>query len=188
MTSSASFLIAISVSALFMGLVMADRIHGLAAYIGLGIGGLLFIWTVVLYIKEGLGPVNVAQLENLCRRAFKKNDLDALFDLVELYAAGANASFLEKHPKQARCVFEAAHRLLELVETNQIEDKPPQLEDYYYLGIMYEEGFSCQPNAQQAIAYYQRALSTTQCWDGDPQHYQKKRAEVAKRLAALQQK
>ncbi len=188
MTSSTSFLIAMIVSALLLATMVACNINGLAMYMGLGLIGLLFIWVFVVYIREGLGPINVSQLDELCRRAFKKNDPDALFELVQLYEEGENKSFLEKHPKQARCVFNAALRLVELVETNQLEGKPPQLEDYYYLGLMYEEGFTCHPNVKQAIAYYQQALATTACWDANPNHYRQKRAQVEKRLAALLQR
>ena len=155
-------------------------------YVVFGLLVALVGYIAVKRVREGIGPANLEEIDEWYRLAFKKNDTDALLDLVELYSEGDCKQFFDKHPKQAKEVFEAALRWVELVETKQI-DKEAEFEDYYYLALMYEEGFSVVPNLELAAQYYQKALSTSSCWTGNPEYYKTLRQKVQQRLTNLTQ-
>ncbi len=123
------------------------------------------------------------EIDDLYEKAFSKNDFDALCELVNTFYEGENQEFFQKSPVQAAKVFEGAQRLVQLVEEEQ--DKKPELEDYYWLGLMYEIGFACPPDLPKAQEYYTKALSTTACWDGDPENFRRLCKEVQQRLENL---
>ncbi len=125
------------------------------------------------------------EIDELYDQAFYKNDFNALCDLVNMFYEGENQKFFQKSPLQAAKVFEGAQRLVKMVEEGH--EKQPELEDYYWLGLMYETGFACPPDPLKAIEYYTKALSTKECWDGDPNHFKNLCKTVQGRIANLQQ-
>lgn len=124
------------------------------------------------------------EIDELYDKAFLQNDFEALCELVNNFYEGENQKFFQKSPIQAAKVFEGAKRLVQLVEEDH--EKQPELEDYYWLGLMYETGFACPPDFVKAIEYYTKALATTTCWDGDPKAFQHLCKQVQERLAHLQ--
>ena len=117
-------------------------------------------------------------------REAMNGDFSALCELVNEYMAGEDKKYFKKYPQHAVDVFNAAKKLVEIVESRNGE-KNPELEDYYWLGMMYEEGFGTEKNLDKAREYYQKALTTTECWCGDAECYQSQRAEIEQRLKTL---
>ena len=186
MKSSYIFLIAVGLGlSMSMFLMIHEDFSRPIAYAVYVLVGILFVWATWAAHKESVGTVNVDKIDTWYKHL--KTDMDSVFNLVMSYEAGENKEFFDRYPEQAKKVFEAALYWLELVETNQVDEvKKPELEDYYYVGLMYEEGFSVMPNLEMAIGYYKKALTTSACWDGNPKHYQKLRKQVEERMAKLE--
>lgn len=111
-------------------------------------------------------------------------DFSALCELVNEYMEGMNKKYFNKYPQHAVDVFNAAEKLVVIVESHNGE-KNPELEDYYWLGMMYEEGFGTEKNIDKAREYYHKALTTTECWCGDPECFKLQRAKIEQRLKFL---
>ena len=126
----------------------------------------------------------IQDIDRFYKQGVLKNDLAALDELISAYDAGEDAGFFRKNPKQAQEVFEGALHLVELLE-NGYKGRKLELEDYYYLGLMYEEGFASVPDLAQAVNYYKKALTTTDCWDGTRETYMLLCKEVQDRLEKL---
>ena len=124
------------------------------------------------------------EIDELYDKAFLQNDFEALCELVNNFYEGENQKFFQKSPIQAAKVFEGAQRLVQLVEEGH--EKQPELEDYYWLGLMYEMGFACPPDPVKAIEYYTKALATQECWDGDPENFHRLCKKVQQRMTNLQ--
>ncbi len=124
------------------------------------------------------------EIDELYEQAFNNNDFSALCELVNTFVEGENQKFFKKSPVQAAKVFEGAQRLVQIVEEGR--EKQPELEDYYWLGLMYEIGFACPPDPAKAVEYYTRALATKECWDGDPENFHRLCKQVKQRLVRLQ--
>lgn len=122
-------------------------------------------------------------IDELYDKAFMQNDFDALCELVNSFCEGDNQKFFQKSPIQATKVFEGAQHLVQLVEEGN--EKQPELEDYYWLGLMYETGFAYPPDPLKAIEYYTKALSTKTCWDRDPDNFKNLCKKVQKRIEHL---
>lgn len=124
------------------------------------------------------------EIDELYEQAFEKKDFNALCELVNTFVEGENQKFFKNSPVQAAKVFEGAQRLVQLVEAGQ--EKQPELEDYYWLGLMYETGFACPPNPARAEECYIKALATKTCWDGDPKNFHRQSQQIKQRLVRLQ--
>ena len=156
--------------------------------------GLPFAWIILFGLAFQKSPTgrpakNALQaqqneIDELYEQAFGKNDFNALCELVNTFVEGEDQKFFKKSPVQAAKVFEGAQRLVQIVEEGR--EKQPELEDYYWLGLMYETGFACPPDSIKAIEYYTKALSTKTCWDGDPKNFHKLCKQVKQKLVRLQ--
>ncbi len=124
------------------------------------------------------------EIDELYEKAFTQNDFDALCELVRNFYEGKNQKFFKKSPLQAAKVFEGAQRLVQIAEKG--EEKTPELEDYYWLGLMYEMGFSGAPDFLKAIEYYDKALTTQKCWTQDVDDFRRLCKKVKHRLTTLQ--
>ncbi|MBP5404023.1 MAG: SEL1-like repeat protein [Elusimicrobiaceae bacterium] len=95
------------------------------------------------------------------------------------YKEGTEKIYFSKHPEKARKVFQSSLRLLELMEQR---NEVPMLEELYWVGMMYEEGFGGTPDLKKAGSYYEAALQADTCFRGD---LEKRREEVLRRLSNL---
>lgn len=142
----------------------------------LSIVGLIF---VISLIKCLMTPQSKVHEENL--NAALNGDFAALCELVNEYMEGQDKKYFEKYPDHAVDVFHGAEKLVEIVESNP-EQKAPEFEDYYWLGLMYEEGFGTQKDITKAVEYFNKALNTETCWCGDEEHYESMAATVRRKL------
>ena len=115
----------------------------------------------------------------LHKQAFVYNNFDALQELVRKF--GGSVEYWENRPDLAPLVAQAIRKLAERVESGDAPRKP-ELEDFYYLGLMYEQGFECEPDLEEALYYFEEALETETCRSGLEDENELLRAQVEKKI------
>lgn len=124
------------------------------------------------------------EYESLCdlyREAFAHNDFNSLQLLAKEFAGGGAADYWKGNSDAKQKIAQAVKRLAERVETGNAPRKP-ELEDFYYMGLMYEQGFECEANLEKARSFFEKALKTTNCWSGIEEDNELLRAQVSKKI------
>ena len=125
---------------------------------------LIFVFVVIilpltLVLKRRETPKMEKEHEKL-KNAAMSGDFEALCELVNNYNQGHyNKAYYATHPQHAADIFHAAEKLVEIVSSSS-STKEPELEDFYWLGLMYEEGFGTEKNKTKALEYFNKALTT----------------------------
>lgn len=165
------------------------------------IGGGIFIlimdpselWRIIMENPVGTIALTIAYIavlnssvkkSNIClaEEAFQSDDFGSLCELVNTYYEGEDAKRFDAHPEEKPIVFAAAKKLVSIVESPENNSKSPEFEDYYWLGLMYEEGFGTLQDKDMAVEYFKKALTTRKCWDGDAESYQVLVSKVKNKL------
>lgn len=160
----------------FVGLILAICIFTASPIPAWLIGVVLFsvFFSFLSIKKKPLEPSNFQsqvykkdEYETLCdlyREAFAHNDFDALQALAKEYHAGAATDYWKENLEIRHKIAQGVKKLAEVVESGNAPRKP-ELEDFYYMGLMYEQGgFECEPDLNKAIEYFEKALTTRTCW------------------------
>ncbi len=149
---------------------------------------LIGLWLLSAFTFTTKTDVKICnEIDDLYEQAFFQNDDDALWKLVCRYKEGKENAFFKNHKNQAYEVFKGHQRWLQLAELEGKDSEyGPVLEDYYWLGRMYEEGFVGDPDFAQAKSYYEKALDTTTCNCGRRRHYWALCQEIKRRLDYLE--
>lgn len=121
----------------------------------------------------------IAQLH---KEAFVHGDFESLQELAKQY--GGSKDYWEQDPPTAELVAQGVKRLAEVVETDE-SVREPELEDFYHAGLMYEEGFGCEPDLNKALEYFEKALDTETCWSHREEDNELLRAQVNKKLREI---
>lgn len=128
------------------------------------------------------------EYETLCdlyREAFAHNDFDALQALAKEYHAGAATDYWKENLEIRHKIAQGVKKLAEVVESGNAPRKP-ELEDFYYMGLMYEQGgFECEPDLDKALAYFEKALTTRTCWSHLEDENAFLRTQVEKKLRQI---
>ena len=106
------------------------------------------------------------EYETLCdlyQEAFVHNDFESLQKLAKEYCAGNAADYWKDYPDIRQKIAQAIKKLAEVVESDNAP-REPELEDFWYMGLMYEFGFECEPDLNKAIESFEKALDTKTCW------------------------
>ena len=160
----------------FVGLILAICIFTASPIPAWLIGVVLFsvFFSFLSIKKKPLEPSNFQsqvykkdEYETLCdlyREAFAHNDFEALQALAKEYHAGAATDYWKENLEIRHKIAQGVKKLAEVVESGNAPRKP-ELEDFYYMGLMYEQGgFECEPDLDKALAYFEKALTTRTCW------------------------
>ena len=144
--------------------------------------------------KKSLEPSNFQsqvykkdEYETLCdlyREAFAHNDFDALQALAKEFACGGAVDYWQNNTDAKQKIAQGVKKLAEVVESGNAPRKP-ELEDFYYAGLMYEQGFECEPDLDKALAYFEKALTTQTCWSHQKQENELLRAQVNKKIREI---
>ena len=129
------------------------------------------------------------EYETLCdlyREAFAHNDFEALQALAKEFACGGAADYWQNNTDAKQKIAQGVKKLAEVVESGNAPRKP-ELEDFYYAGLMYEQGFECEPDLDKALAYFEKALTTRTCWSHLEDENELLRAQVNKKLRDINQ-
>lgn len=110
------------------------------------IAGLLILFATI----KALTPVMLSKQHERFLRASQQGDFNALRELAFEYYNDEYRNHFKQHPAQAVNVFNAAKRIIEVDE--------PIDEDYYLLGLMYEEGFGTEKDTVKAVEYFNKTL------------------------------
>ncbi len=128
------------------------------------------------------------EYETLCalyREAFAHNDFDALQALAKEYHAGAATDYWKENLEIRHKIAQGVKKLAQVVESGNAPRKP-ELEDFYYMGLMYEQGgFECEPDLDKALAYFEKALTTQTCWSHLEDENAFLRTQVEKKLRQI---
>ena len=128
------------------------------------------------------------EYETLCdlyREAFAHNDFEALQALAKEFACGGAADYWQNNTDAKQKIAQGVKKLAEVVESGNAPRKP-ELEDFYYVGLMYEQGgFECEPDLNKAIEYFEKALTTKTCWSHLGDENKSLRIKVEKELRQL---
>ena len=128
------------------------------------------------------------EYETLCdlyREAFAHNDFEALQALAKEYHAGAATDYWKENLEIRHKIAQGVKKLAEVVESGNAPRKP-ELEDFYYMGLMYEQGgFECEPDLDKALAYFEKALTTRTCWSHLEDENAFLRTQVEKKLRQI---
>ncbi len=127
------------------------------------------------------------EYEHLCdlyREAFAHNDFDALQALAKEFACGGAADYWQNNVDAKQKIAQGVKELAEVVESGNAPRKP-ELEDFYYVGLMYEQGFECEPDLEKALSYFEKALDTQTCWSHQEEDNELLRAQVNKKLREI---
>ena len=123
----------------------------------------------------------------LHKEAFVHNDFDALQKLAQEYHAGAATDYWKENLEIRHKIAQGVKKLAETVESGNAPRKP-ELEDLYYMGLMYEKGgFECEPDLNKALEYFEKALETETCWSHLEDENELLRAQVNKKLRDINQ-
>lgn len=117
------------------------------------IAGLLILFATI----KALTPVMLSKQHERYLRAAQQGDFNALCELALEYYNDEYRNHFKQHPAQAVNVFNAAKRIVEVVECKS-DDREPIDEDYYLLGLMYEEGFGTEKDTVKAVEYFNKTL------------------------------
>lgn len=107
----------------------------------------------ILYQNDTL--TDQEKIPELHKQALVYRDFDALQELVREF--GGATEYWQKRPTLAPLVAEGVKKWAELVESGNTPQKPKQ-EYFYYVGLMYEQGFECDPDLDKALFYFKKAL------------------------------
>lgn len=127
------------------------------------------------------------EYETLCdlyREAFAHNDFEALQALAKEFACGGAVDYWQNNTDAKQKIAQGVKKLAEVVESDNAPRKP-ELEDFYYAGLMYEQGFECEPDLDKALAYFEKALTTQTCWSHQEEDNELLRAQVEKELRQI---
>lgn len=127
------------------------------------------------------------EYESLCdlyREAFAHNDFASLQQLAKEFLSGGAADYWKGNADAQQKIAQAVKRLAERVEAGNAP-REPELEDFYYMGLMYEQGFECEPDLNKAVAYLEKALDTETCWSHLENDNELLRAQVNKKLREI---
>lgn len=128
------------------------------------------------------------EYETLCdlyREAFAHNDFEALQALAKGYHAGTATDYWKENLEIRQKIAQGVKKLAEIVESGKAP-RQPELEDFYYLGILYEKGgFECKPDLNKALEYFEKALTTKTCWSHLEDENTFLRAQVEKELRQI---
>ena len=130
---------------------------------------------------------NFAEQDNIVelhKEAFVHNDFEALQQLAKEFHAGGATDYWKNNPDSRQKIAQAVKRLAEVVESGNAPRKP-ELEDFYYVGLMYEQGFECEPDLNKAIEYFEKALTTRTCWSHLEDENAFLRTQVEKKLRQI---
>ena len=115
---------------------------------------------------------------------FDEDKFEILCELANQYDEGKNRIFFENDPQKTSSVYLAMKEIVDIVE-NPSNKKEPEFEDYYWFGLMNEEGFGTTKNINLAIEYFKKALSTSTCWNGDPEYFEMLKYKVIAKLKKI---
>ena len=124
------------------------------------------------------------EYEHLCdlyREAFVHNDFDSLQQLAKEFASGGAADYWKENMDAKQKIAQAVKKMVERMESGEAP-RQPELEDFYYAGLMYEQGFECEPDLEKALSYFEKALATQTCWSHDKGYNEILRAQVEKKI------
>ena len=138
-------------------------------------------YKIMRQIQESTEQEDITELH---KQAFVYNDFDALQALVRKF--GGAVEYWENRPDLAPLLAQAVKKLAERVETGDAP-REAKLEDFYYLGLMYEQGFECEPDLEEALYYFEEALDTETCWSGLEDENELFRAQVSKKIRDINQ-
>ena len=127
------------------------------------------------------------EYETLCdlyREAVAHNDFDALQALAKEFACGGAADYWQNNTDAKQKIAQGVKKLAEVIESGNAP-REPELEDFYYAGLMYEQGFGCEPDLDKALAYFEKALTTQTCWSHQEQENELLRAQVNKKIREI---
>lgn len=127
------------------------------------------------------------EYETLCdlyREAFAHNDFEALQALAKEFACGGAADYWQNNTDAKQKIAQGVKKLAEVVESDNAP-REPELEDFWYAGLMYEFGFECEPDLNKAIEYFEKALTTKTCWSHLGDENKSLRIKVEKELRQL---
>lgn len=127
------------------------------------------------------------EYETLCdlyREAFAHNDFEALQALAKEYHAGAATDYWKENLEIRHKIAQGVKKLAEVVESGNAP-REPELEDFWYMGLMYEFGFECEPDLNKALEYFEKALTTKTCWSHLGDENKSLRIKVEKELRQL---
>ena len=130
---------------------------------------------------------NFAEQDNIVelhKEAFVHNDFDALQQLAKEFHAGGAIERWENNPDIRQKIAQSVKKLAEVVESDNAP-REPELEDFWYMGIMYEFGFECEPDLNKAMEYFEKARNTKTCWSHLEDENAALRAQVEKELRQL---
>lgn len=109
---------------------------------------------------------NFAEQDNIVelhKEAFVHNDFEALQALAKEFACGGAVDYWQNNTDAKQKIAQGVKKLAEVVESDNAP-REPELEDFWYAGLMYEQGFECEPDLNKAIEYFEKALTTRTCW------------------------
>ena len=127
------------------------------------------------------------EYETLCdlyREAFAHNDFEALQALAKEFACGGAADYWQNNTDAKQKIAQGVKKLAEVVESGNAP-REPELEDFWYMGLMYEFGFECEPDLNKALEYFEKALTTKTCWSHLGDENKSLRIKVEKELRQL---
>ena len=127
------------------------------------------------------------EYETLCdlyREAFAHNDFEALQALAKEFACGGAADYWQNNTDAKQKIAQGVKKLAEVVESGNAP-REPELEDFWYMGLMYEFGFECEPDLNKALEYFEKALTTKTCWSHLGDENKSLRIKVEKELRQI---
>ena len=127
------------------------------------------------------------EYETLCdlyREAFAHNDFEALQALAKEFACGGAVDYWQNNTDAKQKIAQGVKKLAEVVESGNAP-REPELEDFWYMGLMYEFGFECEPDLNKALEYFEKALTTKTCWSHLGDENKSLRIKVEKELRQL---
>ncbi len=127
------------------------------------------------------------EYETLCdlyREAFAHNDFEALQALAKEFACGGAADYWQNNTDAKQKIAQGVKKLAEVVESGNAP-REPELEDFWYMGLMYEFCFECEPDLNKALEYFEKALTTKTCWSHLGDENKSLRIKVEKELRQI---
>ena len=143
---------------------------------------------LALWIGSGLSMVTKTDkytlilLQEAYRRWKTSEDIEDLEDLL-MCLDTIQIKTLIKDRNRGAMLLEAQTAYIAALETGK--HRPVSLEDYYWLGYLYEMGVGIEPNKQLAAATYEKALTCPRREDDGQKEYNSRRKEIERRLKQL---
>ncbi len=158
---------------------------------------LLLFWLAFLFFsflqkkQKDIGVLeqvkNFAEQDNIVewhKEAFVHNDFDALQQLAKEFHTGGAIDRWKNNPDIKQKIAQGVKKLAEVVESGNAP-REPELEDFWYMGLMYEFGFECEPDLNKALEYFEKALTTKTCWSHLGDENKSLRIKVEKELRQI---